>query len=294
LELSTDGARTSGRCDSGYSCAYQYNLSWATPTKPVPAERDPRAVFERMFGAVGTAGETGAARQKLQQSILDFVKDDAHSLERNLSRVDREKLDQYLTAVREVERRIEHAEQAPELPDFEPPTGIPETYQEHIRTLFDLLVLAFQTDSTRIVTFMLAHDGSNRAFPEIGVPEAHHQLSHHRNNPETLAKIAKIDRYYVEQFAWLLKRMKQIPEGEGCLLDNVMLVYGGCLSDGNQHWHSNLPIVLAGRGGGALNPGQRLTAADPTPMCNLHLALAQRLGLQLSQFGDSTAPLAGV
>lgn len=294
LELSTDGARTSGRCDSGYSCAYQYNLSWASPTKPVPAERDPRAVFERMFGASQGDGAS-EARRELQQSVLDFVKDDARALDRNLSKADRDKLDQYLSAVRDVERRIQRAESAPvELPDFKPPAGIPASYQEHIRAIFDLMVLAFQTDSTRIVTFMLAHDGSNRAFPEIGVPEAHHQLSHHRDNPKTLEKIGKIDRFYVEQFAWLLGRLKQVPEGEGSLLDHSMIVYGGCLSDGNKHWHSNLPVVLAGRGGGTLSPGRHLSAADPTPMCNLHLSLLQRMGVNAGRFGDSSEAIAGI
>jgi hypothetical protein len=294
LELSTDGARASGRCDSGYSCAYQYNLSWASPTKPVPAERNPRAVFERMFGAADTS-QAGVARRKLQQSILDFVKDDARALERRLGGADRDKLDQYLTAVRDVERRIQRAEQSPaDIPDFKTPTGIPESYREHIRTIFDLMVLAFQTDSTRIITFMLAHDGSDRAFPEIGVPEAHHQLSHHRGNPLTLEKIAKIDRFYVEQFAWLLERLRQVREGDQRLLDNCMIVYGSCLSEGNKHWHSNLPVVLAGGGGGTLKPGKLLAAEDPTPMCNLHLALLRRMGVRASRFGDSTGALAGI
>lgn len=295
MELSTDGARTAGRCDSGYSCAYQFNLSWASATKPVPAEQNPRAAFERLFG-VADVGEGGlAARQQRRQSVLDFVLDDARSLAGELSAKDREKFDQYLSSVRDVEKRIERAEQTPiSLPDFQRPTGIPETYQEHIRTMFDLMALAFQTDATRMITFTMANDGSNRAFPEIGVPEAHHQLSHHRGNAETLEKIARIDRFYVEQFAWFLERLRGIPEGEGTLLDNSMILYGGCISEGNQHLHSNLPLILAGHGGGSLKPGKRLEAADPTPMCNLHLALASRLGIRLDRFGDSTGMLEGI
>ena len=176
-------------------------------------------------------------------------------------------------------------------PDFERPSGIPESYQEHIRVMFDLVALAFQTDATRMITFTLANDGSNRAFPEIGIPDAHHQLSHHRGNAATLEKIARIDRFYVEQFAWFLSRLREIPDGDRMLLDNSMVLYGGCISEGNQHLHSNLPLVLAGRGGESLHPGQRFVAPDGTPMCNLHLSLAQRLGLALDRFGDSTGSL---
>jgi hypothetical protein len=300
LELSTDGSRTTGRCDSGYSCAYQFNLSWASPTKPVPAEQNPRAVFERLFGAGDEAGgdasaDNAAARKQLRQSVLDFVLDDARSLDRNLSGADRRKLDEYLTAVRDVERKIERAEQAPDAPlGAHPPAGIPDSYEKHVGAMFDLMALAFQTDAVRVATFTLANDGSNRAFPEIGVPEAHHQLSHHRGNPATLEKIARIDRFYVEQFAAFLNRLKNIREGEQTLLDRSMVLYGSCLSEGNKHWHNNLPIVLAGRGGGTLTPGKLLTAADPTPMCDLHLALARRMGLKLDRFGDGTMPLAGL
>jgi hypothetical protein len=295
LELSTDGARTTGRCDSGYSCAYQFNLSWASPTKPVPAEQNPRAVFERLFGVADTDGAAAAERKQLRKSVLDFALDDARSLERELPEADRRKLDQYFTALRETERRIERAEHAPDAPvEAQAPAGIPESYQEHVRLMFELATLAFQTDAIRVVTFTLANDGSNRAFPDIGVPEAHHQLSHHRNNPATLEKIAKIDRFYVEQFAWFLERLQNVNEGELTLLDNSMVLYGSCLSEGNKHWHNNLPIILAGRGGGSLAPGKLLAAPDPTPMCNLHLALAQRMGVNLSRFGDGEVELAGI
>ena len=292
LELTTDGPRSSGRCDSGYSCAYQYNLSWATPTKPIPAEQNPRAVFERLFGA---PGEASAARRELRRSVLDSVLEDARSLDRNLTAADREKLDQYLTSIRDVERRVEQAERsAPKLPGFTPPAGIPDSYRDHIRAMFDLMLLAFQGDSTRVCTFMLAHDGSNRAFPEIGVPEAHHQLSHHQGNEAKLAKLAQIDRFYVEQFAWFLSRMKEVREADHSLLDQTMLVYGGCLSDGYKHLHNNLPVIVAGRGGGALKPGRHLVAPDLTPMCNLYSALLHGLEVRQTQFGDSTGALTGV
>lgn len=295
LELSTDGARLTGRCDSGYSCAYQFNLSWATPTRPVPAEQDPRAVFERLFGAKEAGPGSADARRELRQSLLDFVLDDARSLAKTLNTTDRDRLDQYLAAVREVEQRIQRVEQAPAPPSTaKRPDGIPPSYEEHIHAMMELMVLAFQTDSTRIVTFTLANDGSNRAFPEIGIPEAHHQLSHHRGNPKTLEKIARIDRFYIEQLAWFLKRLRSTSEGDGTLLDHSMVLYGGCISEGNQHLHSNLPLILAGRGGGSLQPGRRLEVPDPTPMCNLHLSLAQRLGLNLDHFGDSTGVLQGI
>ena len=295
LELSTDGARMTGRCDSGYSCAYQFNLSWASPTKPVPAEQDPRGAFERLFGAAATGDGGTEARKKLRHSVLDFVLDDAKSLEHDLNAADRDKLDQYFSSVRDVEQRIERAEKnPPPLPDFQCPAGIPESYQEHMRLMFDLMILAFQTDTTRMITFTLANDGSNRAFLEIGVPDAHHQLSHHQGNEATLEKIAKIDRFYVEQFAWFLERMKSVRVGEQSLLDSSMVLYGAGISEGNKHLHSNLPLVLAGRGGGALHPGKLLATADPTPMCNLHLTLAQHMGLKLDRFGDSTGPLADV
>jgi len=295
LELSTDGARTTGRCDSGYSCAYQFNLSWASPTKPVPAEQNPRAVFERLFGTADAADANAAGRRQLRRSVLDFVLDDAKSLEHSLPEVDRRKLDQYFTALRETERRIERTEQSLDAPpDARPPAGIPESYRDHVRMMFDLTTLAFQTDAVRVVTFTLASDGSNRAFPEIGVPEAHHQLSHHRNNPATLEKIAKIDHFYIEQLAWFLDRLRSVKENDATLLDNSMVLYGSCLSEGNKHWHNNLPVILAGRGGGTLSPGTLLAAPDPTPMCNLHLALAQRMGVNLDQFGDGDERLAGI
>lgn len=296
LQLSTDGARSAGRCDSGYSCAYQYNLSWTAPNLPLPAEHDPRRVFERLFGAGPLAGdvEDAAARRGLQRSVLDFVQADARSLQRGLGARDREKLDQYFSAIRELERRIEQAE-APRPADAPPaPAGVPASFREHLRLMMDLTALAFQADATRIVVFMLAHEGSNRAFPEIGVPEAHHQLSHHQGDAAKLEKIGKIDRFYVEQFRYFLERMKSTPDGDASLLDRSMLLYGAGISEGNKHLHSDLPLLLAGRGGGNLSPGRQVRFPDPTPLSNLFLALLERLGVRRDRFGDSTGVAAGI
>ncbi|MEI6535743.1 MAG: DUF1552 domain-containing protein [Verrucomicrobiaceae bacterium] len=297
LELSTDGQRSSGNCDSGYSCAYQFNLSWKTETMPMAPEQDPRLVFERLFGSSNEGSDAAAARRKrYEKSILDFVLDDAKSLQRQVSGADNRKIEEYLSSVRDIETRIEKTEKMQKQlpPGTRCPSGIPPSTQEHIRAMFDLLLLAFQTDSTRIATYMLAHDGSNRNFPEIGVADAHHGLSHHQNNPEKLAKIAKIDKFYIEQLAWFLKRMKDTKEDEGSLLDHSMIVYGGGLSDGNQHSHDHLPVLLAGGGNGTLHPGQHVNLPGETPMTNLYLAMLERMGVHAERVGDSTGVLAGI
>lgn len=298
LELSTDGERSSGRCDSGYSCAYQFNLSWKTETMPMAPEQDPRLVFERLFGMSASMGDkAAAARRKLyDKSVLDFVLEDAKTLQRRVSSSDNRKLDEYFASIRDIEQRIEKAEkmgkQLP--PGVQPPSGIPTSTQEHIRIMMDLMMLAFQTDSTRIVTFMLAHDGSNRNFPEIGVSDAHHNLSHHQNNPEKLEKIAKIDRFYMEQFAYFMKRMKETKDGNASMLDHSMIVYGGGLCDGNRHNHDHLPVLLAGRGSGTLNPGQHVVLPEETPMTNLYMAMLDRLGVHAERVGDSTGEITGI
>ncbi len=295
LQLSTDGARSAGRCDSGYSCAYQYNLSWSSPNLPLPAEHDPRQVFERLFGAGPLAGDAeGAdARKALQKSVLDFVQEDARSLQGRLGARDREKLDEYFGAIREVEKRIAAAE-GPRGPAVPAPAGVPASFLEHVRIMMDLTALAFQGDATRIVVFMLAHEGSNRAFPEIGIPEAHHQISHHQGNLEKLSKIARIDRFYVDRLKDFIERLKAVPDGEGTLLDQAMVLYGSGISEGNRHLHSDLPIVLAGRGGGTLSPGRRIRFPDPTPMTNLLLALLERLDVPADRLGDSTGVATGL
>jgi len=287
LELSTDPARSSGNCDSGYSCAYQFNLSWINDTTPAPAERDPRLVFEKMFGS---GNETEDARRRAyRKSILDFVMADAKRMQSRLGSTDRGKMDEYLTAVRDVEQRIERAEKfRTEVPEDKRPNGVPEGYGEHMRMMFDLMHLAFQTDTTRISTFLLAHDGSNRTFPEIEVQSAHHELSHHRSNPQTLESIGKIDRFYVEQLAYFLKKMRDTPDGEGSLLDHSMIVYGGGIADGNRHNHDDLPVLLAGKGNGSLKPGRLIEAPKGTPMTNLYLSLLDRMGAKAQRIGDST------
>lgn len=299
LELTCDSVRKSGSCDSGYSCAYQYNLAWSSPSTPLAPEPNPRLVFERLFGA-GRHGERAQSlklRQEQQRSILDFVMDDARRLQRDLTHRDKEKLDQYLTSVREIETRIERAEQFGKAPDpaVDTPPGIPPSFQEHIRVMFDMLLLAFQTDSTRIATFLLANDGSNRTFPEIGLAEGHHYLTHHQGKEDMIKKVSQIDRWYVEQFAGFLERMAQTKDVDGnSLLHNSMILYGGGIADGNRHTHSNLPVILAGHGGGTLTPG-RLVKTGSVPITNLYLSMIDRLGLtDVERFGDSTGRVGNI
>jgi hypothetical protein len=299
LELTCETSRPTGNCDSGYSCAYQFNLSWSGPTTPMTAESNPRLVFERLFGA-GPPEQRLAnmkRRQQQQRSILDFVLDDAHHMERHLNAHDKDKLDQYLTGVRELESRISRAEQFgdPKDPKVAEPDGVPPTYGEHMQTMFDMMTLAFQTDSTRVASLLLAHDGSNRSFAEIGVPEGHHDLSHHFGNADKIQKVSEIDHWYVQQLAAFLQKLDKIKDVDGkSLLHNSMIVYGSGNADGNRHSHDELPIIFAGSGGGTLRTG-RYVKNSATPATNLYLSIAQRMGLRnLDQFGDSTGPMAGV
>ncbi len=298
LELSCDEARRAGNCDSGYSCSYQFNLAWKSETTPLAPERDPKLAFERLFGGgTGTSDEEAARakREFFNKSVLDFVMEDARSLQKHLGYTDKQKLDEYLSSVRDIEHRLTNADKfSKSMPDYKKPTGIPQSYEEHIRLMFDLQVLAFQTDTTRISTFLLAHDGSNRSFPEIGVPDAHHGISHHQRNAEKLEKIAKIDEYYSEQFAYFLKKLKGIKEGNGTLLDNCMIVFGGGISDPDRHSHDDLPVILAGGGGGTLKNGRHLRLREETPMCNLYLGMMDRMGVKTERFGDSTGTLTEV
>lgn len=290
LELSTDPPRRSGRCDSGYSCAYQFNLSWRSATTPMPPERNPRKAFERMFGS-GDSKKDGE-RIALQKSVLDFVIDDAKRMERRASVTDKEKLDEYMTSVREVEKQLSRDEDfASSYPTGAIPDGIPESYREHIRLMYELMVLGFRTDTTRISTFMLAHDGSNRGFGEIGVHDGHHYLSHHQGDGDKLEKIAKIDRFYIEEYARFLGKLKAVKEGEGSLLDNTMILYGSGIGDGNRHNHNDLPLILAGGGGGSFKRGRHVRVAEGTPVTNLHLAMLERMGVDARRVGDSTGVL---
>ena len=299
LELTCDSVRRSGNCDSGYSCAYQYNLSWRSPTTPLAPEPNPRLLFERLFGAglPNERAENLKRRRRQQQSILDFVLDDARSLERQLAARDKQKLEDYLTSVREIEKRIETAEHfgAAPNPAVETPAGIPASFQEHVQIMYDMMALAFQTDSTRVATFLLAGDGSNRAFPEIGIPEGHHYLSHHRNKEDMVAKVAEIDLWYMKQFARFLEKLDQTKDLDGnSLLHNSMIVYGCGNADGNRHTHVNLPILLAGGGGGTLNPG-RYVKLGSKPASNMFLSMLDRLGVDgLERFGDSNGRIEAI
>jgi hypothetical protein len=299
LELTCVAERRSGNCDSGYSCAYQHNLAWRSPTVPVAPEANPRLVFERLFGE-GKPGERRAhlkARQDEDRSLLDFVLDDAADLQRGLGSRDKQKLDEYLTSVRQIEKRIHEAERFGDAPDpaVDTPVGIPKAYAEHIQLMFDMLLLAFQTDSTRIATFLIANDGANRAFPEIGIPEGHHFLSHHQGKQDMLAKIAKIDLFFMTQYGNFIEKMQQTQDVDGnSLLHNSMLVYGGGIADGNRHSHVNLPVLLAGSAGGTFTPG-RFVRQNSQPMSNLFLSMADSMGVKgLNRFGDSTARLTDV
>ena len=296
LELGCDRSRNTGNCDSGYSCAYSHNISWSSATTPMGKEIDPRLVFERLFG-----GETDkdsraqAERNHLRKSLLDYVQDDARRLRDRLGSNDRQKLDQYLTSVREIERRVEVVDgSAASDIDFVKPEGIPDDYAEHVRLMSDMVVLAFQADLTRIGTCMYSRAGSNRSYREIGVPDGHHDLSHHGGNAEKLEKIRRINHYHIQQFAYFIERLKSIPEGDGSLLDNCMIVYGSGLSDGNRHNNENLPVLLAGGGGGTIESGRHVVYDVETPMNNLFLSLLDRMNVHVDRFGDSTGRLSNL
>lgn len=296
LELTCDSSRQSGACDSGYACAYQFNLSWSSPTTPMMPEANPRLVFERLFGA-GAPGERRAnlaRRQQEQRSVLDFVREDARSMQRRLNSRDVDKLDQYLTGVREIEARIQKAEKFGDVhdPAIDTPVGIPHEYAEYVELMYDMMLLAFQSDSTRVATLLLAHDGSNRSFEDIGISEGHHDLSHHQNRADWIQKITEIDLWYARQFAKFLGKLNKVSDVDGnSLLHNSMIVYGGGNADANRHTHDNLPFVLAGAGGGTLQTG-RFVKHGGKPASNLFLSLADRMGVNsLEKFGDSTGRL---
>ena len=294
LELGCDDSRTVGNCDSGYSCAYTNSLAWRGPATPMPPETNPRLVFERLFGDLDTSlpAETRARRLQYRRSILDLVRERTAQIATDLGPADKRKLDEYLTSIREIERRIEKAEQ--DLTDLRPnidkPTGIPVSYAEYIKLMFDLQVVAFQTDLTRVVTMMMGREGSMRTYPEIGVPDPHHPLSHHGNDSEKIAKIAKINQFHVSLFAEFLVKLKATKEGDGTLLDHSLYLYGSGLSDGNRHTHDDLPVLLVGRGGG-FRLGSHIVYPKGTPMTNLFLTLLDRVGVRQESLGDSTGQI---
>jgi hypothetical protein len=298
LEIGCERSGVAGDCDSGYSCAYSSNISWRSETTPVPKEVNPRLVFERLFGSGNQSEEKEslARRDLFNKSILDFVLEDASSLKGRLGKRDQQKMEEYFTAVREIEQRLVAFENTAALEaaaGIGRPKGIPQDFGEHIRLMGDMMVLAFQADLTRVATFMFANDGSNRSYAQIGVSEGHHDISHHGNQAEKLEKKRQIDTYHVQQLAYILKRMKAIKEGDGTLLDHTTLVYGAGISDGNAHNHNNLPILVAGQGGG-FKTGQHYIFKDHTPLNNLFITMLDRVGVKVDKLGDSNGRLQGL
>lgn len=294
LELGVDRSQNAGNCDSGYSCAYSSNISWKTPTTPMAKEVNPRLAFERLFGT-GEDFKSRARRDLYRQSILDLVAEDAAQLKNRLGQTDRRKMDEYFTSVRELELRIQQSAVAPsEVPEYDLPEGIPKETQEHIRLMYDIMALAFQTNTTRIATFMLANAGSNRTYPMVGVTDGHHNLSHHQNDKDKIEKIKKIDKFLIGEFAYFLDKLKSVKEGDKTLLDNSMILYGSAISDGNRHQHHDLPIVLAGKGGGTIQSGRHWAYPNETPMNNLFLSMLHRMGVEQKSLGDSQGPLKGL
>src|SRR5262245_15696666 len=293
LEIGCEGGRQAGNCDSGCSCAYSNNLSWRSESTPNPKEVSPRAVFDRLFAGINRTESDRARdlRNAFDQSILDFVREDANQLRNRLGASDLRRLDEYLTSIREIERRIQRADNAAPVVNasgLPRPTGTPRDYAQHIRLMTDLLVLSFQTDLTRVATFVYANEGSNRSYRIINVSEGHHDLSHHGNNREKLEKIKQINIFHMQQFAYLLGRLRDVREGDGTLLDNCMILYGSGNGDGNRHNHDELPILLAGKGGGTLTTGRHVRYRRNTPITNLYLRMLDRMGVELERFGDST------
>jgi len=301
LELSCESSsRQAGACDSGYACVYQHNISWRNENTPMPPLGDPRIVFERLFTNEEdpdlAAGK--ALRESCRGSILDVVREDAKAFQSRLGATDRRKMDEYLTGLRETEVAIQQEAKfratAAKPSDMEKPEGIPSDFTEHVRIMYDLLAFALQTDATRIATMMVQHDGSNRAYPFIGVSEGHHDLSHHGNSPEKKEKIAKINRFHMEQFGYFLGKLKAMREGSGSVLDNSMIVCGSGIADGNAHAHHELPVILAGGGGGTLQPGRHVRYEKDTPMTNLYMSLFEKMGVKADRMGDSSGVLKNI
>jgi hypothetical protein len=295
IELGCDDTRTVGACDSGYSCAYQNSVSWRTPTSPMPPETNPRVVFERMFGTedLSLPPAVRARKAAARRSILDFVSDDTKRLEADLGPGDRRKIDEYLYAVREIEKRIESAEHEHRdfTPSIEKPAGVPVLFADYLKLMFDIQLLAIQADLTRTATFMVGREGSQRTYDEIGIPEPHHPLTHHRGNKDSIEKVTQINTFHAQQFAYFLGKLKATKEGDGTLLDHSMVVYGSGIADGSQHTHENLPIIVAGRGNGSLKPGRYLKYPKGTPTTNLWLTLLDRMEVHPETVGDSTGRL---
>jgi len=293
LELSMDLMQTVGQCDNGYACVYQNNLSWSSPTTPLPSEAHPRIVFEMLFGDGGSSAERQAALRK-RASLLDAFNNDIARLKRKVGASDRDKIDQYFDTIREVERRIQRAEAGTKenpLPDLDRPIGVPAAYADHARLMFDLQVLAMQGDITRVMTFQLARETSNRTYPEIGVPDPHHPLSHHGNDPDKIARLSKINALHVSLFAEYLQKLAAVKEGNGTLLDNSLILYGSGIGNPNIHDHTNLPVIVAGGAAGGMKGNRHIRYERPTPLANLHLTMLDKVGVRLDSFGDSTGKM---
>ena len=292
LELAIDRDFLVGNCENGYSCVYMNTISWRNPTTPLPTENNPRVVFERLFGEGGSTTERRAQFRK-DRSILDAVTDDLHRLQREVGAGDRARVTQYLDAVRAIERRIQLSEQKDtELPTFDRPVGIPDSYEEHVKLMFDLTALAYQADITRVFTFMLGRELNGRAYPEVGIPDSHHGLSHHRDDPEKLAQLTKINTYHVTLFKHFLETLETTPDGDGSLLDHSLLLYGAALSDSNKHLHYDLPLTLVGASGGQMKGGRHLQYPKDTPMANLLVSMLDKAGIAPDDgLGDSTGRL---
>lgn len=297
IELGIEDARQAGDCDSGYSCAYTNNLAWKSETQPLPPILDPRALFERLFGSgPALSPEARARRSRFQQSILDFVTEDTRKLQRDLGPTDKRKLDEYLSSIREIERQIDKAEtdNARIDPKMDKPYGVPADFGEHFKLMTDMLTVALQADLSRVFTFLVTREGTSRAYREIGIADGHHPLTHHRNDPAMMEKVAQINCYHVKQFAAWVEKLKSIREGDSTLLDNSMIVYGAGLADGNRHTHEDLPVLIAGRAGGRFRSGRRIVYRKETPMSNLFLTMMDRMGVRVEHFGDSTGRLQGL
>ena len=294
LELGIDPGRRAGNCDSGYSCVYSSTLSWRSATQPLPKEVNPKLAFERLFSTLPDTERE--ARDQRRKSILDFVMQDSRDLRRQVTGNDVRKLDEYFSSIRDIELRIEAAEKFPpiESPDYTVPEEIPADYQEHLRLMMDLMVLAFQADVTRVTTFVLANEGSNRPYPFVDVPDGHHYLSHHSGDEEKIEKIKRIDIFHSQQLAYFLEKLAATSEGDGSLLDHSMILYGSGNADGNRHSHHDLPIILAGGGCGTIKTGRHISYPKETPLNNLWLSMLNRMDVEVAQLGDSTGSLSGL
>jgi hypothetical protein len=297
LEIGIEDARQAGNCDSGYSCAYTNNMAWRNETQPLPPILNPRELFERLFGSdAHLTPEARERRRMYRRSILDFVSEDTKKLQSDLGPTDQRKLDEYLSSIRDIERQIEQAEKFGTRvePGLDKPYGIPADFAEHFKLMTDMLTVAFQADLSRVFTFLVTREGSSRPYREIGIPDGHHPLTHHRNEPAMMDKVAKINHYHMTHFAKWIEKLKSTQEGDSNLLDNSMIVYGAGLSDGNRHLHHDLPTIILGRGGNYLNTGRRIVYRRETPMSNMHRTLMDRMGAKVEFFGDSTGKLEGL